>query len=171
MSKSQFYSSASTFNRWRFPPSFCCWFEGLNWRCALPFFPQDIADLDHSWFDCLMVAILTHGVSDKLYGTDGKLIPVEEVKKWVIVRSQSLLYASVHNTHFLSVQQLFQWLELSYSDRKTQNFHITGNVTITVNAVIYMHLQTRTATVQAPHPAFCWSLHKKAESTWVCSYE
>ena len=99
----------------------------------LPLFTQDVADIDHSQYDCLMVAILTLGISDKLYGTDENLVPVEEVKRWGIVRSQSLLqslYASVHSTHtFSTTQQLFQWQELSYSDRKTQNFHLTGNTT------------------------------------------
>ena len=47
----------------------------------MPLFTQDIADIDHSQYDGLMVAILTHGVSDKLYGTDGNLVPVEEVKR------------------------------------------------------------------------------------------
>ena len=40
---------------------------------------QDVADLDHSKFDCLMVAVLTHGINGKLYSTDGDLIPVDDV--------------------------------------------------------------------------------------------
>ena len=42
---------------------------------------QDVADLDHSEFDCLMVAILTHGINGKLYSTNSELIDVEQVKK------------------------------------------------------------------------------------------
>ena len=40
---------------------------------------KDIASKDHSKFDCLLVAVLTHGTKGKLYGTDGKLVPVEEI--------------------------------------------------------------------------------------------
>ena len=43
------------------------------------FSEQDVADLNHSKFDCLCVAILTHGVSGKFYSTDGELITIEEV--------------------------------------------------------------------------------------------
>ena len=44
---------------------------------------QDVADLDHSRFDCLMVAVLTHGVNGKLYSTDGDLISVEQITSCV----------------------------------------------------------------------------------------
>ena len=44
---------------------------------------QDVADLDHSRFDCLMVSVLTHGVNGKLYSTDGELISVEEITSCV----------------------------------------------------------------------------------------
>ena len=40
---------------------------------------EDAAAIDHKDFDCLMVAILTHGTKGKLYATNGKLIPVEEL--------------------------------------------------------------------------------------------
>lgn len=40
---------------------------------------KDIAAKDHIQFDCLLVAVLTHGTKGKLYGTDGKLVPVEEI--------------------------------------------------------------------------------------------
>ena len=49
--------------------------------CLPPSLDQDVADLDHSEFDCLMVAVLTHGINGKLYSTDGELIAVEEVTK------------------------------------------------------------------------------------------
>lgn len=42
---------------------------------------NDAAAVDHKKFDCLMVAILTHGIKGKLYATDGELIPVEELTK------------------------------------------------------------------------------------------
>lgn len=42
---------------------------------------NDAAAVDHKKFDCLMVAILTHGIKGKLYGTDGELIPVEDLTK------------------------------------------------------------------------------------------
>lgn len=45
------------------------------------FLPQDVADIDHSRFDCLIVAIMTHGINGKLYSTDGELIAVEDVTK------------------------------------------------------------------------------------------
>ena len=39
-----------------------------------------IAAIDHKNFDCLMVAILTHGAAkDKLYSTDGEVIPVKDI--------------------------------------------------------------------------------------------
>ena len=40
---------------------------------------QTLAGLDHSKHDCLLVAILSHGVNGKLYSTDGELIPVETI--------------------------------------------------------------------------------------------
>ena len=57
----------------------------LFWLQAhIIFFLQDVADLDHSKFDCLIVAILTHGVKGKLYSTDGDLIAVEEITGYVM---------------------------------------------------------------------------------------
>ena len=44
---------------------------------------QDVADIDHSKFDCLIVAILTHGINGKLYSTDEKLIEVKEITSYV----------------------------------------------------------------------------------------
>lgn len=41
----------------------------------------DVSKIDHKKYDCLMVAILTHGEKDKLYGTDDKSIPVEDLTK------------------------------------------------------------------------------------------
>ena len=50
----------------------------------LSFIPlQDVADLDHSRFDCMVVAVLSHGVNGKLYSTDGDLISVEEITSYV----------------------------------------------------------------------------------------
>lgn len=43
---------------------------------------QDVADIDHSRFDCFMVAVLTHGVNGKLYSTDGDLIAVQDITKY-----------------------------------------------------------------------------------------
>lgn len=40
---------------------------------------KDIAGKDHTKYDCLLFAVLTHGTKGKLYGTDGKLVPVEEI--------------------------------------------------------------------------------------------
>ena len=42
---------------------------------------RDVARLDHSSVDSLVVAILTHGVENELYGSDEELIPVAEVFK------------------------------------------------------------------------------------------
>ena len=42
---------------------------------------NEAASIDHKKFDCLIVAILTHGIKGKLYGTDGELIPVEDLTK------------------------------------------------------------------------------------------
>ena len=42
---------------------------------------NEVAAIDHKKFDCLMIAILTHGIKGKLYGTDGELIPVEDLTK------------------------------------------------------------------------------------------
>ena len=40
----------------------------------------EIAEMDHSKFDCLLIAILTHGREGSLlYGTDGKDIAVREI--------------------------------------------------------------------------------------------
>ena len=43
---------------------------------------KEVASLDQSKFDCLVVAILTHGINGKLYSTDGDLIPVEDLTKY-----------------------------------------------------------------------------------------
>lgn len=43
---------------------------------------RDMASRDHSKTDCTIVAILTHGISGRLYSTDGDLIPVEEITKY-----------------------------------------------------------------------------------------
>lgn len=40
---------------------------------------KEVASIDYKQFDCLLVAILTHGVKGKLYGTDGAEIPVEDL--------------------------------------------------------------------------------------------
>ena len=40
---------------------------------------KETAAKDHTKFDCLVVAVLTHGTKGKLYGTDGRLVPVEEI--------------------------------------------------------------------------------------------
>ena len=42
---------------------------------------NDASAIDHNNFDCLMVAILTHGSKGRLYSTDGELIPVEDITK------------------------------------------------------------------------------------------
>ena len=41
----------------------------------------EISKIDHKKYDCLMVAILTHGEKGKLYGTDDKSILVEDLTK------------------------------------------------------------------------------------------
>lgn len=48
-------------------------------QCTIIIMIQDMADLDHSKFDCMIIAILTHGISGKLYGVDGDTIGVEEI--------------------------------------------------------------------------------------------
>ena len=40
---------------------------------------KSVAAIDHKDFDCLMVAILTHGTKGKLCGTDGDLVPVKDI--------------------------------------------------------------------------------------------
>ena len=40
---------------------------------------KEVAAIDHKKFDCLLIAILTHGIKGKIYGTDGELIPVEDL--------------------------------------------------------------------------------------------
>ena len=42
---------------------------------------NEAAAIDYKKFDCLMVAILTHSIKNKIYGTDGELIPVEDLTK------------------------------------------------------------------------------------------
>ncbi len=38
-----------------------------------------MGELDHSKYDCLCVAILTHGINGKLYATDGDLLAVDTI--------------------------------------------------------------------------------------------
>lgn len=40
---------------------------------------RNIQEQDHSRLDCLVVAILSHGVNGQIYGTDGVLLSVEEL--------------------------------------------------------------------------------------------
>ena len=40
---------------------------------------QLLAKQDHSQYDCVIVSILTYGKEGKLYGSDGELVPVEEL--------------------------------------------------------------------------------------------
>ena len=42
---------------------------------------KEVAAIDHKRFDCLLIAILTHGIKGKLYGVDSELIPVEDLTK------------------------------------------------------------------------------------------
>ena len=42
---------------------------------------QDLSRRDHSAYDCVVVALLTHGISGRLYSTDGDLIAVEDLTK------------------------------------------------------------------------------------------
>ena len=44
---------------------------------------KSVAAIDHKNFDCIMVAILTHGTKGKLYGTDGDLIPVKDLTQLI----------------------------------------------------------------------------------------
>ena len=42
-----------------------------------------MADLDHSEYDCLMVAILSHGINGRVYSTDGDLIEIDDIVTYV----------------------------------------------------------------------------------------
>ena len=42
---------------------------------------KTVSDIDHTMFDCLLVAISTHGNDGELYGTDSESIPVEDLTK------------------------------------------------------------------------------------------
>lgn len=56
--------------------------DSSNHSCYIKFsmlIHKDVAKLDHSKFDCLVVAILTHGIYGKLYSTDGDLFSIEEI--------------------------------------------------------------------------------------------
>ena len=48
-----------------------------------------LATLDHSNYDCIIVAILSHGDDGRIYGTDESLIPVQELSGY-FKSSQSL---------------------------------------------------------------------------------
>ena len=43
---------------------------------------REVAKLDHSQSDCVLICVLTHGINGKLYSTDGDLIPVEDLTKY-----------------------------------------------------------------------------------------
>ena len=40
---------------------------------------KEVASIDYKSYDCLMVAILTHGEEGKLYGSDDKLVSVQDL--------------------------------------------------------------------------------------------
>jgi hypothetical protein len=42
---------------------------------------EDLSRRDHSAYDCVVVALLTHGISGRLYSTDGDLIQIDELTK------------------------------------------------------------------------------------------
>lgn len=48
---------------------------GSQMRCTL----KEAADIDHKKFDCLLIAILTHGSEGKLYGVDNESVPVKDL--------------------------------------------------------------------------------------------
>ena len=50
-------------------------FTGSKMKSTL----KDVAAMDYKHYDCLLVAILTHGIKGKLYGIDGVAIPVEDL--------------------------------------------------------------------------------------------
>ena len=41
----------------------------------------EVSEIGHKKYNCLLIAILTHGEQDKLYGTDSKSIPVESLTR------------------------------------------------------------------------------------------
>ena len=43
---------------------------------------RELSKLNHAPFDCLVVAILSHGVDGGIYGTDEQLVKVEDVVKY-----------------------------------------------------------------------------------------
>lgn len=45
-------------------------------------FIREFAKMNHSTFDCVILAILTHGVEGALYGVDEKKLAVEDVFKY-----------------------------------------------------------------------------------------
>ena len=46
---------------------------------------QEVARLDHSKYDCLIVAILTHGENGMLMSCDGDSIPISDIIQYVVV--------------------------------------------------------------------------------------
>ena len=42
---------------------------------------QNLSGRDHSQYDCIVIALLTHGISGRLYSTDGDLVSIEELTK------------------------------------------------------------------------------------------
>lgn len=51
--------------------------------CANDVSLQDLSGRDHSEYDCVIVALLTHGIAGRLYSTDGDLIPIEDITKYL----------------------------------------------------------------------------------------
>ena len=43
---------------------------------------KQVSSLDHTSNDCVIISVLTHGISGKLYSTDGDLIPVDDFTKY-----------------------------------------------------------------------------------------
>lgn len=83
--------------------SFC--FLYMHIQCTI----QDISSEDHSNYDCLFIALLSHGINGKLYSSDGVLIPVEKItgqvynNKWLIKINLLYLYKETQR-HFFGPQ-------------------------------------------------------------------
>ena len=45
---------------------------------------NEVAEMDHSETDCLIICLLSHGTSGNIYGSDGELIPVSDLLRPLI---------------------------------------------------------------------------------------
>lgn len=88
----------------------------VRWALSL----QDLSSRDHTQYDCVVVALLTHGISGRLYSTDGDLIPIEDITKCIPPN------LPVHIHSVPNPLQVLWWKQLPFPYWETKGVYSPG---------------------------------------------